>query len=71
MELDIEIINMELALSDLEQRILGADDVIDYAKVDFTVTGETYDIIFDAVGKSSFSRCKIVTVFSKSLIFSN
>jgi NADPH:quinone reductase-like Zn-dependent oxidoreductase len=37
---------------------LGADGVIDYKKEDFTRTGQTYDIIFDTVGKSSFSRCK-------------
>jgi NADPH:quinone reductase-like Zn-dependent oxidoreductase len=37
---------------------LGADNVIDYTKEDFTQKGETYDIIFDAVAKSSFSRCK-------------
>jgi NADPH:quinone reductase-like Zn-dependent oxidoreductase len=37
---------------------LGADKVIDYTKEDFTGIGQTYDIIFDAVGKSSFSRCK-------------
>jgi NADPH:quinone reductase-like Zn-dependent oxidoreductase len=36
---------------------LGADQVIDYAKEDFTKSGETYNVIFDAVGKSSFSRC--------------
>ena len=39
-------------------RSLGADDVIDYTVNDFTRNGETYDVIFDAVGKHSFSRCK-------------
>jgi len=37
---------------------LGADKVIDYTKEDFTKSGQTYDIIFDTVGKTSFSRCK-------------
>jgi NADPH:quinone reductase-like Zn-dependent oxidoreductase len=37
---------------------LGADEVVDYTREDFTKNGQTYDIIFDAVGKSSFSRCK-------------
>ena len=37
---------------------LGADRVIDYRKEDFTRSGEQYDIVFDTVGKSSFSRAK-------------
>ena len=37
---------------------LGADQVIDYTQEDFTKSGQTWDIIFDTVGKSSFSRCK-------------
>jgi NADPH:quinone reductase-like Zn-dependent oxidoreductase len=40
------------------QKSLGADRVIDYTQEDFTKNGQTYDFIFDAVGKLSFARCK-------------
>ncbi len=39
-------------------RSLGADRVIDYTKEDFTKNGQTYHVIFDAVGKHSFRRSK-------------
>jgi len=49
-------------------KALGADKVIDYTKEDFTKTGETYDVIFDTVGKSSFSHCKNVLMKNGFLI---
>ncbi len=39
-------------------RGLGADRVIDYTAEDFTQDERTYDVVLDAVGKSSFGRCK-------------
>ena len=44
--------NVELVKS------LGADEVIDYQKQDFTKTNKKFDFVFDAVGKSSFGQCK-------------
>jgi len=37
---------------------LGADEVIDYNLEDFTKRRDSFDIIYDTVGKSSFGRCK-------------
>lgn len=37
---------------------LGAEHVIDYARQDFCKSGETYDIVFDSVGKISYSHSK-------------
>ena len=39
-------------------RGLGADRVIDYTAEDFTKDERTYDVVLDAVGKSSFGRCR-------------
>ena len=37
---------------------LGADHVIDYTQTDFTHNGQTYNVIFDTVGKRTFSQCR-------------
>ncbi|MBI9043895.1 MAG: NAD(P)-dependent alcohol dehydrogenase [Anaerolineaceae bacterium] len=56
---------------------LGADEVIDYTKKDFSKNTEAYDLIFDVVRKRSFSDCKnalkphgiyVTTEFSPSLM---
>ena len=39
-------------------RSIGADEVIDYTREDFAGNINAYDIVFDAVGKRSFRRCR-------------
>ena len=46
--------NVELVKS------LGADEVIEYQTQDFTKTDTRFDLVFDAVGKSSFGKCKML-----------
>lgn len=37
---------------------LGADRAVDYTAEDFTQIGETFDFVLDAVGKTTFFRCR-------------
>jgi len=59
-------------------RSLGADTVIDYTQKDFTKNGNRYDLIFDAVGKSSFPKCQqaltrtgayVTTILTRQILF--
>ena len=52
-------------------KALGADEVIDYTQEDFTERGELYDLIFDAVGKSSESKCKKALTPNGTFVTSN
>ena len=50
-------------------KTLGADEVIDYTKEDFTKNGKQYDVVIDAVGKSSFFHCRKI-LKQKGIYFS-
>jgi len=49
---------------------LGADNVIDYTKEDFTKSGQLFDVVLDSVGKSSFFKCKKI-LKPKGIYFSS
>lgn len=57
--------NAELVLS------IGADKVIDYAKEDFSINGEVYDVILDTVGNLSYAKCQGSLSESGKLILIN
>lgn len=52
-------------------RSIGADHVIDYTKDDFTKSGETYDVIFDVIGKSPFSNSLKILKENGSYLLAN
>ncbi len=52
-------------------RSLGADRIIDYTEEDFTKNGQRYDIVFDAVGKSSFRRCRRLLTRHGTFVFTD
>src|SRR6186713_1517224 len=39
-------------------RTLGADNVVDYTRGDYLMSGDTYDVVFDTVGATDFTACK-------------
>lgn len=52
-------------------KMLGAKNVIDYTKEDFTRNGQVYDIIFDVLGKSSISKCKSSLTHNGRFLFAS
>jgi NADPH:quinone reductase-like Zn-dependent oxidoreductase len=52
-------------------RLIGADHVIDYTQEDFTKSSQTYDVIFDVVGKISFSRSNKVLKQNGTYLLAN
>lgn len=52
-----EVTAVDSAIKEEMLRRIGADHFVDYAKEDFTRSGQTYDVIFDMVARSSYSGC--------------
>jgi NADPH:quinone reductase-like Zn-dependent oxidoreductase len=52
-----EVTAVDSAIKEDMLRRIGADHFFDYTKEDFTKSGQTYDVIFDMVAKSSYSEC--------------
>jgi NADPH:quinone reductase-like Zn-dependent oxidoreductase len=52
-----EVTAVDSAIKEEMLRRIGADHFIDYTKEDFTKCGQTYDVIFSMVAKSSYSEC--------------
>lgn len=52
-----EVTAVDSSIKEKMLRRIGADHFFDYAKEDFTKSGQTYDVIFDMVAKNSYSAC--------------
>ena len=52
-----EVTAVDCSIKEEMLRRIGADHFFDYTKVDFTQSGQTYDVIFNMVARSSYSRC--------------
>ena len=52
-----EVTAVDSTIKEEMLRRIGADHFFDYTKEDFTKSGQTYDVIFDMVAKSSYSEC--------------
>lgn len=53
----VEVTAVDSTIKEEMLRRIGADHFFDYTKEDFTKSGQTYDVIFDMVARSSYSRC--------------
>lgn len=54
---EAEVTAVDSAIKEDMLRRIGADHFVDYSKADFTKSGNTYDVIFSMVAKSSYSAC--------------